>query len=139
MEEEIRKRYYSIGEVAEMFDVNASLIRFWEAEFPALNPKKNKKGDRQFTEKDIEILRMIYSLVREKGYTLQGAKEVMKEQAQQRSQKAAMIASLEKVKEFLTVIRNNLEQNQQPEATRGRKFPAPFYKNAPDFSIRIPT
>ena len=72
------KLYFSIGEAAEILDVNTSLIRFWEKEFPILKPKKNKKGNRQFTKDDIENLKMIYHLVKERGFTLQGAKEKLK-------------------------------------------------------------
>jgi DNA-binding transcriptional MerR regulator len=67
--------YYSIGEVAKMFDVNTSLIRFWEKEFVVIRPKKNKKGNRMFTKKDVDNFHLIYHLVKEKGYTLKGAKE----------------------------------------------------------------
>ncbi|WP_124640815.1 MULTISPECIES: MerR family transcriptional regulator [Amniculibacterium] len=68
------KLYYSIGEVAKAFDVNASLIRYWEQEFPILKPKKNRKGNRYFTPEDIKNLKIIYHLVKEKGYTLDGAR-----------------------------------------------------------------
>lgn len=68
------KLYYSIGEVAKAFDVNTSLIRYWEQEFPIIKPKKNKKGNRYFTPEDIKNLQMIYHLVKEKGYTLDGAR-----------------------------------------------------------------
>ncbi|MBS1571540.1 MAG: MerR family transcriptional regulator [Bacteroidetes bacterium] len=68
------KLYYSIGEVAKAFDVNASLLRYWEQEFPILKPKKNKKGNRYFTPEDIKNLKIIYYLVKEKGYTLDGAR-----------------------------------------------------------------
>ncbi len=78
-EKETVKLYYSIGEVAKMFDVNASLIRFWEKEFDIIKPKKNKKGDRMFTQADVDNFRIIYHLVKERGYTLQGAKEKLKE------------------------------------------------------------
>lgn len=77
-EEELKKLYYSIGEVANIFDVNTSLIRFWEKEFPTVKPKKNKKGNRLFTPKDIVKLDKIYTLVKEKGYTLDGAKKALK-------------------------------------------------------------
>ena len=73
------KRYYKIGEVAKAFDVNTSLIRFWENEFDVLKPKKNKKGNRLFTPEDLENLKMIYFLVKEKGFTLEGAKKKLKE------------------------------------------------------------
>ena len=68
------KLYYSIGEVAKAFDVNTSLLRYWEKEFPIIKPKKNKKGNRYFTPEDLKNLQMIYHLVKEKGYTLDGAK-----------------------------------------------------------------
>ena len=72
------KLYYSIGEIAKYFDVNASLVRFWEKEFEILKPKKNKKGNRLFTQEDLKNLKVIYHLVKVKGYTLQGAKERLK-------------------------------------------------------------
>ncbi len=72
------KLYYSIGEVAELFSVNTSLIRFWEKEFDVLKPKKNKKGNRLFTKDDVENLHRIYRLVKKEGYTLDGAKKMLK-------------------------------------------------------------
>jgi DNA-binding transcriptional MerR regulator len=75
----LTKLYYSIGEVADMFNVNASLIRFWEKEFSVLKPKKNKKGNRLFTVKDIKNLEKIYDLVKIKGFTLDGAKKELKQ------------------------------------------------------------
>ena len=74
--EQTEKLYYSISEVSDMFEVNASTIRFWEKEFDILKPTKNKKGNRLFTQKDIENLRLIVHYVKEKGYTLNGAKDV---------------------------------------------------------------
>ncbi len=76
---EIVKLFYSISEVAEMFNVNASLIRFWEKEFDIIKPKKNKKGNRLFTPEDIENFKVIYNLVKEQGLTLEGAKKYLKE------------------------------------------------------------
>ncbi|WP_162426372.1 MerR family transcriptional regulator [Pontibacter pudoricolor] len=107
-EKEIEKQYYTIGEVAAMFDVAASLIRFWETEFEQLKPKKNKKGNRQYTKQDIETLRTVYHLVKERGYTIQGAKEVMKNKSVQTKDKIEMIDSLEKVRSFLVGIKNQL-------------------------------
>ena len=78
-ETNITKLYYSIGEVAEMFDVNASLIRFWEKEFDIIKPKKNKKGNRLFTPEDLDNFKVIYNLVKEQGLTLDGAKKYLKE------------------------------------------------------------
>ncbi|MBC5991732.1 MerR family transcriptional regulator [Pontibacter cellulosilyticus] len=107
-EREIEKQYYTIGEVAEMFDVAASLIRFWETEFEQLSPKKNKKGNRQYTKQDIETLRTIYHLVKERGYTIQGAKEVLKNKSVQTKDKIEIIESLEKVRAFLVGIKEHL-------------------------------
>lgn len=73
------KLYYGIGEVAKAFNVNASLIRFWEKEFDIINPKKNKKGNRFFTPQDIKNLQLIYHLVKVRGYTLEGAKTALQE------------------------------------------------------------
>ncbi len=108
MSDEIVKRYYSIGEVAEMFAVNASLLRHWETEFDTIRPKKNRKGERQYTQKDVETIRLIYGLVKDKGFTLQGAKDFLKTKNQQEAEKGAMIDSLEKLKGFLTDLRNKL-------------------------------
>ena len=78
-EKPTEKLFYKIGEVAEMFGVNVSLIRFWEKEFNILKPKKNKKGNRLFTKKDVDNLTIIYHLVKERGFTLEGAKQKLKE------------------------------------------------------------
>ncbi len=107
-EEETQKRYYSIGEVAKLFDVNPSLIRFWENEFDVLQPKKNRKGNRLFTNDDIENLKIIYHLVKEKGYTLSGAKEEMKKNPNELKDNQKIIHSLEKLKSFLLDIKEHL-------------------------------
>ncbi|MFL5729948.1 MAG: MerR family transcriptional regulator [Cytophagaceae bacterium] len=107
-EKQIEKLYYTIGEVAEIFKVAPSLIRFWQTEFEIINPKKNKKGNRQFTRDDIESIRMVYHLVKEKGYTLQGAKEIIKADKVKVKDKFEMIRSLEKVKSFLIELKKNL-------------------------------
>lgn len=78
-QEQLTKLYYSIGEVAELFDVNTSLIRFWEKEFSAIKPKKNNKGNRLFTVKDIVTIDRIYELVKEEGHTLDGARKSLRE------------------------------------------------------------
>lgn len=105
---EVTKLYYSIGEVAEMFDVNASLIRFWEKEFDVLKPKKNAKGNRLFTQKDLENLRLIFHLVKERGFTLEGAKKKLREDRKSLEDNYQMIQSLERVKSFLEEVKNNL-------------------------------
>ena len=81
------KRYYSISEVAELFDVSKSLIRFWESEFDILKPHKNSKGDRRFTPQNIEQLQLIYHLVKERGFTLPGAKKEIKRQQKMKKEK----------------------------------------------------
>lgn len=102
------KLYFSIGEAAEILDVNTSLIRFWEKEFPILKPKKNKKGNRQFTKDDIENLKMIYHLVKERGFTLQGAKEKLKKGKTSTKKEVDIVESLEKVKNFLLELKKEL-------------------------------
>lgn len=108
-EKEIEKIYYSIGEVAEMFNVAPSLIRFWESEFEIIQPKKNRKGNRQFTKEDIDNVRTIYHLVKEKGFTLQGAKEMLKNDSQAVKDKMEMISSLRRVRQFLIEIRDRIQ------------------------------
>ena len=102
-----RKLYYSIGDVATMFNENTSLIRYWENEFSILKPKKNKKGDRFFRPEDIKNLKMIHHLLRERKYTIEGAKEFLKEN-KAAGEKFAMIESLEKIKSFLIDLKANL-------------------------------
>jgi len=104
----IEKVYYSIGEVAELFEVNQSLIRFWEKESAILKPQKNKKGNRLFTKSDLENLKLIYHLVRERGYTLQGAREKLKQNRENVVNSVQMISSLNKVKEFLLELKKEL-------------------------------
>lgn len=107
-EKEIEKIYYSIGEVAEMFSVAPSLIRFWESEFELIQPKKNRKGNRQFTKEDIDNVRTIYHLVKEKGFTLQGAKEMLKNDTAAVKNKMDLLDSLRKVRSFLVEVREKL-------------------------------
>jgi DNA-binding transcriptional MerR regulator len=107
-EKEIEKLYYSIGEVAEQFNVAPSLIRFWESEFDLIKPKKNRKGNRQFTKEDIESVRTIYHLVKEKGFTLQGAKEMLRNDNNAVKDQIEMIDSLRSVRRFLVELRDKL-------------------------------
>ena len=102
------KRYYKIGEVAKAFGVNTSLIRFWENEFDVLKPKKNNKGNRLFTPEDLENLKMIYFLVKEKGFTLEGAKKKLKEKPDEIFSQHKIIMRLEKIKSELVEIKNQL-------------------------------
>jgi len=107
-EREIEKLYYSIGEVSKMFGVNNSLIRFWEKEFEILKPKKNKKGNRLFTKEDVENLKIIYHLVKERGYTLQGAKDKLKDNKKDVSNNVEIIERLEHLKSFLLELKKSL-------------------------------
>ncbi len=102
------KRYYGIGEVAEAFGVNTSLIRFWEKEFDALKPKKNAKGNRKFTPEDIKNLKLIFHLVKERGFTLEGAKTHLKEEKQKTLNNFEIITKLEDIKSQLIKIKSEL-------------------------------
>jgi DNA-binding transcriptional MerR regulator len=103
----MEKLYYSIGEVAEMLNVAPSLLRFWETEFDCIKPHKNKKGNRYYTLQDIEILRKIYYLTKECGFTLDGAKEQLKKQ-DTINEKAQLIDSLTNIRKFLVELKDQL-------------------------------
>lgn len=105
---QITKLYYSIGEVASMFKVNTSLIRFWEKEFDIIKPKKNKKGNRMFTQKDVDNFHLIYNLVKERGYTLKGAKEKLKKNPQDSLKEYEILKSLQNIESFLLDIKKHL-------------------------------
>lgn len=102
------KRYYSIGELAKAFDVNASLIRFWDKEFDILKPKKNAKGNRMFTPEDVKNLQLIFHLVKERGFTLEGAKIHLKENSKKSLDKLEIITKLEGIKAQLIDMKNAL-------------------------------
>ena len=102
-----QKQYYSIGEVATMFKENQSLIRYWENEFDILKPKKNAKGDRFFRPEDVKNLKLIYQLLRERKYTIEGAKDFLKRN-KNAEEKFAMTESLKKIKAFLNELKANL-------------------------------
>jgi DNA-binding transcriptional MerR regulator len=102
------KRYYSIGEVSKAFNVNTSLIRFWDKEFDILKPKKNAKGNRMFTPEDVKNLQLIYYLVKERGFTLEGAKTHLKEGQKKTLDKFEIISKLETIKAQLMSIKNQL-------------------------------
>ncbi len=102
------KLYYAIGEVAKMFDVNTSLIRFWEKEFDIIKPRKNKKGNRLFTKNDIDNFHVIFHLVKEKGFTLEGAKNKLKNAKNETMTSADVIHSLQKIKSFLLALKEEL-------------------------------
>ncbi|QWX83098.1 MerR family transcriptional regulator [Cellulophaga sp. HaHaR_3_176] len=102
------KRYYGIGEIAKAFGVNTSLIRFWEKEFDVLQPKKNAKGNRKFTPQDVKNLQLIFHLVKERGFTLEGAKTHLKENKSQTLSTFDIIQKLEGVKAELIKIKSQL-------------------------------
>ncbi|AEK22426.1 MerR family transcriptional regulator [Capnocytophaga canimorsus] len=102
------KRYYTIGEVAKAFGVNTSLIRFWEKEFEIINPKKNAKGSRKFSKEDVNTLELIYHLVKERGFTLEGARQKLKEEKQKTLSNFEIISKLERVKQALMALKNEL-------------------------------
>jgi len=101
--------FYSIGEVAKMFDVNTSLVRYWEKEFDIIKPKKNAKGNRMFTKNDLENLKIIYHLVKERGFTLEGAKKKLRENKQDVINEHEIINHLEEVKSFLLDLKKTLD------------------------------
>tara|TARA_B100000780_G_C21032053_1_gene413840 strand:- start:410 stop:745 length:336 start_codon:yes stop_codon:yes gene_type:complete len=104
----IKKVYYSIGEVADLFNVNRSLIRFWEKEFSIIRPKKNKKGNRFFTKKDIENFKIIFHLVKERGYTLAGAKKKLRENKHDTIRNIEIVNELKKIRDQLVALREEL-------------------------------
>lgn len=103
--------FYSMGEVSEMFDVKPSLLRFWEGEFDILKPKRNKKGNRLFTPADVENLKLIYHLVKERGMTLEGAKRAMKRNRRGSglSRDAELLERLQKIRAELAEVRDGLK------------------------------
>ncbi len=105
----MEKLFYTIGEVAEMFNVNTSLIRFWEKEFDVINPKRNNKGNRLFTKDDVGYFHQIYHLVKEKGYTLQGAKDALKlKSSTSIDANIELLRTLKNTKKFLTELKEYL-------------------------------
>ena len=107
-EKKVEKLYYSIGEVARMFNVNASLIRFWEKEFDIIKPKKNKKGNRFFTKQDIENFNLIFHLVKERGMTLAGTKKKLKENREDTINNFEVVKALTEIKNVLLEIKESL-------------------------------
>ncbi len=106
-EKKIEKVFYSIGEVAEMFQVKPSLIRFWEKEFDIIKPKKNKKGNRFFTKEDIDNFHLIYHLVKERGLTLKGAQMKLKENKEDVLNNFEVVQSLQEIRKVLLELKEN--------------------------------
>ena len=103
------KLYYSISEVARMFNVNESLLRYWEKEFPMISPKKAGGNIRQYRKEDIENIRLVYHLVKEKGMTLQGAKQRLKVNKEKTAQTAEVVSRLKEIREELVKLRKSLD------------------------------
>lgn len=106
---EIKKLLYSMGEVSEMFDVNPSLIRYWESQFDVLRPKKNKKGNRLFTPEDVQMLKLIYHQVKEQGMTLEGAKRSLKQNRGSVARDSELLERLQRVRALLVEVREDLK------------------------------
>lgn len=106
----LTKRYYSIGEVADLLGVSSSLIRYWETEFSFLNPQKNKKGDRRFTRENIEQLLIIYHLVKERGFTLEGAKQEIKENKKRLKSRQEVLRRLNALRTRILALRTRINQ-----------------------------
>jgi DNA-binding transcriptional MerR regulator len=109
------KLLYSMGEVTEMFDVNASLIRYWESKFDCIKPHKNKKGNRMFTPSDLENLKLIYHLVKEKGMTLEGANMAMKRRGKSVKRDVSILERLQNIKAMLIEVRESLGDSSPVE------------------------
>lgn len=111
-----KKLYYSMGEVAEMFDVNPSLIRHWESKFDCVKPHKNKKGNRMFSPQDVEKLKLIYHLVKERGMTLDGANKVLKRRSgSELSRDMELLERLQRIRASLVEVREELKGNSAEE------------------------
>ena len=110
------KLLYTMGEVTEMFDVNASLIRYWESKFDCIKPQKNKKGNRLFTPSDIENFKLIYHLVKEKGMTLEGANNTMKRRGKKLHKEVSILERLQSIRAMLVEVRESLGESAEYEA-----------------------
>lgn len=115
MSEHTSKLYYSIGEVADQFGVNESLLRFWEKEFDTIKPRKNAKGTRSYTKEDIEAIRQVFFLVKERGMTLAGAKKQLKDNRRSVSAKMEALERLTRVKESLLAMKRGLSAIEPSE------------------------
>ena len=112
---ELTKRYYSISEVAQMFEMNISKLRFWEEQFPTLTPKRDRSGDRKYTQDDINHLQQIVELVEDQGYTIDGAKKALDNKKKKKNVNQGVIDKLIEVKSFMTFLRDSLDKNLEDE------------------------
>ena len=115
-QQEDGKHYYHISEVAKMLNMTVPNLRFWEGEFDILKPKKNKRGDRFFTKQDLEYLKVIHHLLKEKGYTIEGARKKLKQNPHDLIDKLSLIEKLKEMREFMSTLKNSLEKSQPVSA-----------------------
>lgn len=108
---ELTKRYYSISEVAQMFEMNISKLRFWEEQFPSLTPKRDRSGDRKYTQDDIKDLQEIVELIEDQGYTIEGAKKALDNKKKKKNVNQEVIDRLIEVKSFMTFLRDSLDKD----------------------------
>ena len=137
------KLFYSMGEVAEMFDVNASLIRHWESQFSVIRPKRNKKGNRLFSPRDVENLKLIYHLVKERGMTLEGAKKALRQQPAEGGMErdAELMERLQRIRALLVEVREDLKAGEGEilaEADADADTDAGAVPDAPDAEAAAP-
>jgi DNA-binding transcriptional MerR regulator len=109
---ELTKRYYSISEVAQMFEMNISKLRFWEEQFPTLEPKRDRSGDRKYTPDDIKHLREIVELVDDQGYTIDGAKKALENKKKKKNVNQGVIDKLDEIKSFMEYLRDSLNDEE---------------------------
>jgi DNA-binding transcriptional MerR regulator len=112
---ELTKRYYSISEVAQMFEMNISKLRFWEEQFPTLEPKRDRSGDRKYTQDDIKLLQEIVELVDNQGYTIEGAKKALENKKKKRNANQGVIDKLDEIKSFMEYLRDSLNDDESVE------------------------
>ncbi|WP_236978711.1 MerR family transcriptional regulator [Membranihabitans maritimus] len=106
--QKLTKLYYTIGEVAKLFDVSTSLLRYWESEFPQINPGKTNKGDRRYTKKDIQKIKTIYILLKEEGFTIEGAKSAYKKREERDNKLEEIKVKLNTIQKEMKKMRNHL-------------------------------
>ena len=113
--EVLTKRYYSISEVAQIFDMNISKLRFWEEQFPTLEPKRDRSGDRKYTQDDIKLLQEIVDLVDGQGYTIEGARKALENKKKKKNANQGVIDKLDKIKSFMEFLRDSLEESEDED------------------------
>lgn len=111
--EVLTKRYYSISEVAQMFEMNISKLRFWEEQFPSLEPKRDRSGDRKYTQDDIKLLQEIVKLVDDQGHTIEGARKALENKKKKKYVNQSIIDKLDEIKSFMEYLRDSLINDEE--------------------------